>query len=150
MWPCVSCEMRLERLAQLRVRRGLSQFRQGFRQLFLRVIRVAEFVNECIVKSGCFGHRRVLLLVVVSAPPEAGRVRLSVEVPMLGDRGNQVIGGCCRLGTNEHTRADIASGIRRSAFAEDGRKATNTGVCLPTSLSSEARVNSVSALVHSK
>src|SRR4029453_13309430 len=61
-------EMGLERLAQLRVRRRLRQFRQRLRQLFLRVVRVAQFVNECIVERPYFGHGRGLLLVIQCEP----------------------------------------------------------------------------------
>jgi len=54
-------EMHLEGRAQLGVRGRLRQLRERLRQLFLGVVGVAQFVDECVMERSCFGHGRVLL-----------------------------------------------------------------------------------------
>jgi hypothetical protein len=49
-------EVGLERLAQLRPGGRPRQLRQCLGQLSLGVVRVAQFVDECLVERSCFSH----------------------------------------------------------------------------------------------
>jgi hypothetical protein len=79
-------EMALERLTQLGVGRRFRQLGQRLRQLLLGVVRVPQFVNECVMERACFSHVVSPCVIDVDGPTlHARRIRFAFEVPMLGD-----------------------------------------------------------------
>ncbi len=119
-------EVAFERLAQLRVRGRLRQFRQRLGQLFLGVIRVAQFVDECVVERACFSHGRIssVLFVNKARISHARWIGLPSKVPMLGHCRDERVGRIRRIG-RRHDEAgvgrvglDPARGEQLCALAE--------------------------------
>ena len=46
-------------LPQLRRRRGFGEFRERLGELPFGVVRIAQFVDECVVERACFSHGRI-------------------------------------------------------------------------------------------
>ena len=54
-------EVRFEGVPQVGIGRGFGQLGQRFRQLFLRVVAIAQFVEKGIVECSCVSHGRFSL-----------------------------------------------------------------------------------------
>ena len=91
--PCGLFEVRFERLPQLGIRRRFRELRQRLRQLLFGVVRVAQFVEECVVESPVSAMVDVSLKCVMPRTRrlDARRIGFSCEMPVLRDRRDELV-----------------------------------------------------------